>query len=361
MKRILGGAFFSGVAAVLAACTHLAHRAPSTVEAPRLERDFASKAVQLSLHCVDTETPHADERNGTARPKDAHPAFYGCFDWHSAVHGHWAMLRAVDVVEGLPERDAIVATLGRHLTKENLAKELVFFRKNEGFEQPYGWGWLLRLGTELRASRLPQAKSWLRNLEPLEARLEAAMGTYLHDLKQPDREGVHGNTAFAMIHAWDYARALGKEEFRAYVERRARDLYGKDVDCALAAEPGPYDFISPCFVEADLMRRVLGPEEFRSWFAKFLPSPAVFQLKPVPPQDLTNPYQVHLVGRMYEMASAMMGVARALDATDPRRQLLLDGVKAQIDTAGPLMFQSNYGGTHWLASFAIYYYSGTGL
>jgi hypothetical protein len=333
-----------------------------SLESPRLDREFASRAVGLSLHCVDTKLPHYDEGQGRGNSAlSRHPAFYGCFDWHSAVHGHWAMLRAVDSLDGLPEKDAIVASLARHLTVKKLRAELAFLREHPHFEEPYGWGWVLRLGQELRLSGLPQAKRWFAALEPLESQVLLSMRSYLNGLQQPNRVGMHDNTAFAMAHAWDYSGTAGQSEFRQFLESRARDLYLADHDCPLAAEPGPYDFISPCFVEADLMRRVLPREEFRAWYAKFLPELKPEQLRPVPPTNLHDPFQVHLVGLMFEKSSAMSGVAAQLEADDPQRTILLDAVKAQIDTAGKLMFESDYGGTHWLASFAIYYYSGVGL
>jgi hypothetical protein len=328
-----------------------------------LGREFASRALQLSLHCVDQEEPHWDEGQGSAphAVKARHPAFYGCFDWHSAAHGHWAMLRAADVVPDLPEKDEVVRTLSRHLTAANLRGELAFLEKNPGFEEPYGWGWMLRLGEELRRSTLPEARGWVKAVGPLERFLVRRMERYLAALREPNRVGMHDNTAFAMVHAWDYAREAGNEGFRKYLEKRARELYLPDHDCPLASEPGPTDFLSPCFEEADLMRRVLAPEEFRAWYSAFLPDVKPGQLEPVAPSDPTDYYQVHLVGLMYSKSSAMSGVAAQLEPGDPRRTVLLDSVQAQIDTAGRLMFGSGYGGTHWLASFAIYYYSGVGL
>jgi hypothetical protein len=334
-------------------------RSPASV----LEPEFASKAVELSLRCVEQDSPHYDEGQGFAphAEKIRHPAFFGCFDWHSAVHGHWAMLRTADTLPDLPETSAIIQTLSKHLTRENLEAELRFLNSHPSFERPYGWGWGLRLGQELRLSKLPEAKRWLEDYSAFENHLEDAMKTYLSELRTPNRVGMHDNTAFAMIHSWDYATTAGKLEFREYLAKRARDLFLMDKDCSLANEPGPTDFLSPCFVEADLMRRVLSQSEFREWYAHFLPNVRPEQLKPVPPTDLHNPFQVHLVGLMYEKSSAMIGVANMLDPGDSRKAILLDAVNDQIKMAGKLMFESDYGGTHWLATFAIYFYSNVGL
>ncbi|MGZ3659068.1 MAG: DUF2891 family protein, partial [Bdellovibrionota bacterium] len=242
--------FWAGLLA-LAGCTSNPARAPSSFPLPHLDAAFASKAVQLSLHCVDTETPHWDEGQGHKphAEKLRHPAFYGCFDWHSAVHGHWAMLRAADEVDGLPEKGQIIAALSRHLTAKNLRGELASISKVESSETPYGWGWGLRLGEELRTSKIPEAAHWQAAYAPFEEKLLKEMRGYLAGLSQPNRTGMHDNTAYAMVHAWDFSRTSGNEEFQSYLDQVARKLFFADHDCPLASEPGATDFISPCFVE----------------------------------------------------------------------------------------------------------------
>lgn len=352
-------AYLWGILACLTACSSVPLR-PARSE---LNPDFASRAVQLSLHCVDQEDPHWDEGQGKAphAVKARHPAFFGCFDWHSAVHGHWAMLRVADALPSLPERSEIVKALGIHLSERNIRAELAHLEKNPGFEEPYGWGWFLRLVEELHLSKLPEAPKWKRACAPLEAKVTRLFLEYFRNTKTPNRVGTHNNTAFALRHVWDYARATGQEHLRKEVERAALRLYAADQNCPLASEPGPYDFISPCFVEADLLRRVLGPEEFRAWFAKFLPEIKPAQLRPVPPSNLQDYHQVHLVGLMYEKASEMEGVSESLAKSDSRRELLLEAAAGQTEMARKLMFDSGYGGTHWLASFAVYHDTGAGL
>lgn len=314
------------------------------------------------MRCIDTEAPHWDERQGTAphAEKRRHPAFFGCFDWHSAVHGHWAMLRVADEAENLPEKPALVAALSRHLTPENLAQELASIGKIEPFETPYGFGWGLRLGQELSVSKIPEARAWREAYAPFERKLTQEIRGYLEALLEPNRVGMHDNTAFAMIHAWDYASTVGDSAFRVFLEERARKFYFADHDCPLSSEPGPTDFISPCFVEADLMRRVLPRGDFVAWYDRFLPHVMPAQLKPVLPANPKDYFQVHLVGLMYEKSSAMGGVAEQLPPEDPRRKVLFDAADAQTSAAGKIIFASGYGGAHWLASFAIYYYTGVG-
>jgi len=355
-----------GIFGLLAACSSQ----PATIaqpelawERPHLDPAYASQAVKLSLHCVDTEEPHYNEGQGT---KDGiirkhHPAFFGCYDWHSAVHGHWAMLRAMNQVPGLEESEKIKAVLGRHLKASALQAELAYQNAHPGFERPYGWAWALRLSEEIHRSSFPEAKSWAKAIAPFESRMEALMLGYLREGEAPNRKGQHYNTAYALVHAWDYAIARNRTELKAEIERFARGAYLSDAACVLANEPGAHDFISPCFVEADLMRRVLGRAEFSSWFDRFLPRISPEHLKPVIPGNLKDPYQVHLVGLMYQKAGAILGVAELLPEGDPRRATLIRASREQSETAWKCMFESDYGGPHWLASFAIHYYTAIGL
>lgn len=348
---------------ILLACSSQARVSSEVWKKPSLDSTYASRAVALSLHCVDTELPHHDEGYGT-KPgsiRQRHPAFFGCYDWHSAVHGHWAMLRVLNHFPDLPEAVAIKEVLNRHLTAANIRAELAFQKADPTFEQPYGWAWALRLAEEIRGSKLPEAKTWAVAMAPLEAELVRLMRTYVRKATQPDRKGLHDNTAYALAHSWDYSVSMGRPELKAEIEAYARKTFLGDRECDLAGEPGPYDFISPCFVEADLMRRVLTREEFSAWFNRFLPNIPPERLKPVMPPDLNNPYQVHLVGLMYQKAGAMLGVAARLAERDIRRANLIRAAREHEETAWKAMFQSNYGGTHWLASFAIHYYTAVGL
>lgn len=355
-----------GILGLLAACASqplsVAQDEP-VWERPQLDAAYASQAVKLSLHCVDTEEPHYDEGQGTKNGiiRKNHPAFFGCYDWHSAVHGHWAMLRAMNQVPHLAEAQEIKAVLGRHLKPAHLRAELAYQKAHPSFEKPYGWAWALRLAEEVHRSSFPEAKSWAKAIAPFEAEMEALMRAYLKEGAAPNRKGLHYNTAYALVHAWDYAVARNRGDLKGEIERYARGAYLSDSACDLANEPAPHDFISPCFVEADLMRRVLGRAEFSSWLDRFLPKIAPGHLKPVIPPNLKDPYQVHLVGLMYQKAGAMLGVAELLPEGDPRRRTLIRASREQSETAWKCMFESDYGGTHWLASFAIYYYTAIGL
>lgn len=330
-----------------------------------LNAEQASKFVQLSLACVDRQYPN---KPGTVLTSDASlvppeertPSFYGCFDWHSAVHGHWAMVRVLRRFPQIEANQAVRAKLGAHLTPARLNRELSFFRETENrtFERPYGWGWLLRLAAELHGWDDEQGRGWSKNLEPLALFLAGRMAGYLPQLTVPVREGTHANTAFAMVHALDYARTVGDTAFEKLLVDRARDFYLGDRGCPTDYEPSGEDFISPCLVEADLMRRVLSPNEFVIWLRSFLPpmEGARFRplLRPVEVRDRKDPKIGHLIGLALQRAWCMHGIAGALPDGDPRRPALDQIARLHRHDALQQMFDSGYGGEHWLASFAIY-------
>ena len=330
-----------------------------------LDAAEASKLVRLSLDCVDRPYPNApgtvlESDTPLEPPRQATPAFYGCFDWHSAVHGHWAMVRILGRFPTLPEADAIRAKLDDHLSSDKLGRERATFEqaRNGGFERPYGWGWLLRLDAELHQSREPHAPAWAAAVDPLARLLAGRMGAYLPRLTVPVRAGTHNNTAFAMVHMLDYARAVGDAPFAQLLERRAREFYAADRSCPLAYEPSGEDFISPCLVEADLMRRVLAPAELAAWLDGFLPALGSRELgpllRPVEVRDRTDPRIGHLIGLELERAAALEGVAAALPASDPRAEAFRRLGRVHARAGLEQMFDAGYGGEHWLASFAIY-------
>lgn len=322
---------------------------------------YAKKAVRLSLDCVEQEFPNTYERvDKKIKPKEIHPAFFGCYDWHSSVHGHWAMLRVLHAFPKIAEKEQIIATLDRHLKKDLLKKEENLFRKEPNFELPYGVGWFLRLVAEVRSSHLPEAKQWSDATRSLEQLLVQNLYRYLKSPNLPNRTGLHDNTAFALMHAWDYAVAVGEKKLQNAVRAAARKFYFSDESCSLVSEPKEGDFISPCFVEADLMRRILSEKEFANWEKKFFPVLEPSWLAPVIPSNPKDYFLSHMIGLMYQKASSMRSVGLSLDGSDPRREVLLRASQEQSETGWNLLFDSGYGGTHWIASFAIFYYTNAG-
>lgn len=341
------------------------------MEAIKLDEREASHFAALALKCVRKEYPHKldhllDDPSQIKSPSALHPAFYGCFDWHSSVHGHWLLARLLRLYPRLPEARAIREALNANLTAENVLAEAEYFKQKDraSFERTYGWAWLLKLAEELREhSDDEDARRWSLALRPLADLIVEKYESFLPKQTYPIRTGVHPNTAFGLSFALDYARATGDQKLAALVEERARTYYLGDAEYPAAWEPGGEDFLSPALTEADLMRRVLKPAEFAAWFHKFLPrigqgEPASL-LRPATVTDRSDPKIVHLDGLNLSRAWCMRSVAAALPASDPARKILFDAAGAHAHDALGNVASGNYEGEHWLATFAVYLLSAT--
>ena len=332
--------------------------------AAELDTAMAERFAKLALSCIDREYPNKpehvlDSAADAKPPRDFHPAFFGCYDWHSSVHGHWMLVRLVKTFPDLPSQKEIRARLAAHFTPEAMATEARYLdiKSNRSFERTYGWAWTLRLATELGGWDDPQGKTWRANLEPLVKALVSKLKDFLPKLASPIRTGVHPNTAFALGEALDYARAAGDAELEGLAVKRAREYYENDRTCPLAYEPSGEDFFSPCLEEADLMRRVLPRAGFAKWLNLFLPTLAAgkqFPLSPAVVTDPTDPRLVHLDGVNLTRAWTMRSVARALPAADARRKVLEEAADSHATAGLARVSSGNYEGEHWLASFAVY-------
>src|SRR3954471_22628807 len=312
--------------------------------AAELTRERASAFAKLALTAIQKEYPNKPEHvlGGPAdvkSPKGLHPAFYGSYDWHSSVHGHWLLVRLLKTFPDLPAAKEVRAVLGRHLSAANMKAEVDYFNRpdSKSFERPYGWAWLLKLAEELHGWDDPEGKAWAANLKPLADAVAARYVSYFPKQTYPIRTGVHPNTAFGLAFAHDYAWAVGDAKLRALVEERAKAYFAKDEDAPAKWEPGGADFFSPTLMEADLMRRVLPAAEFRAWFAKFLPGAARGEpqslFEPATVTDRTDPQLVHLDGLNLSRAWCMNAIAAALPADDPARKTLMDSAGRHVRSA----------------------------
>lgn len=331
----------------------------SSVPAPQLDLEQANRLAQLPLHCLDTEYPNklGQVLNGgedLLPPSQLHPAFYGCFDWHSAVHGHWSLVRLLKTFPNLAEAPAIRKKLAARLTAANIQQELAYFERanNKNFERTYGWAWLLKLAEELETWEDAQGQEWKANLQPLTDLIVSKYLDFLPKLLYPIRVGTHTNTAFGLTFAHDYATTTQHEALKTAIEERARAFYGRDQACPLSWEPGGYDFLSPCLEEADIMRRVLSAAEFRQWIQDFLPQllEADFSLAPAEVSDRQDGHLVHLDGVNFSRAWCLYGLAGALEGGEHLVPLAHQHIQHSL--AG--ITDGNYEGGHWLASFALY-------
>jgi hypothetical protein len=340
-----------------------------------LNQQTASRFARIVLAGIHREYPNKldhvmNDAGEVLAPRRLHPAFYGCFDWHSAVHGHWLLARLLRLIPDLPEAGDIRAALATSLTPGNIAVELAYLtRPNSGsFERTYGWAWLLKLHEELgrsAAAGVAGAAACAEGLEPLAEVFVQRYLAYLPKLDYPIRSGVHGNTAFGLAFAHDWATWAGHSRLRPLVEDRARHYYGADESSPAHMEPGGADFFSPALMEADLMRRVLAPAAFAPWFAGFLPGatdgePASL-FTPARVSDRTDLQIVHLDGLNLSRAWCMRGIAAALREDPPDRSSTAERAAHHLEAAAqihlnaalPHISSGDYAGEHWLATFAV--------
>ena len=338
--------------------------------------DAAATLATHPLEGVETEYPHyvgsVESPEGPLRPAARHPVFYGCFDWHSAVHGHWALVRGLRLFPDHPDEAAIVECIDRRLTDRNVAEEVAYFESNPSFEEPYGWSWLLRLAAELNLWDDPRADAWRETLRPLERWIRDATRDSLLDIERPQRVGTHGNTAFALAGVLDYARTVGDDDLETGTAATVRRLYTDDTAAVTGTEPIGWDFVSPTLTEADLLRRVLAPDAFARWLDGFLPD-----LSAQPHDSLLEPIgaepnegdgmAMHLVGLDLSRAWCLAGVAESLrtarnaapdgDAPSVAERLvdpLSTAAREHVGAAAGHTFTDEYAGSHWLSSFALY-------
>jgi len=341
-----------------------------------LSADAAARFAHLALDCVHREYPNkiahvlrSDE--DVAPPRELSPAFYGCYDWHSSVHGHWLLARLARTFPEAPFAAEARAALAQSLTPEHIAGEVAYLN-GEGrvsFERPYGLAWLLQLAAELREWQDPRAQEWARTLQPLEAVAAERIRDWLPKLTHPIRIGEHAQTAFAFGLIWDWAGVAGDDGMRELLRSRIGDYYLGDRSCPLAYEPGGQDFLSPCIAEADLVRRVLAPAEYAAWLGAFLPGipfgggaeEAVAWLRPAVVTDPSDPKLAHLDGLNLSRAWMLEGMAAGLPEEDPRVGTLRAVADAHREAGLASVTGEHYEGGHWLGSFATYLVTGRGL
>lgn len=338
---------------------------PADDPIPAMTREQASAFARLALKGLGKEYPNKLDHvmagpDDVRGPRELHPAFFGSYDWHSSVHGHWMLARLLRVMPDLPEAQEIRAALDEHFTPANLKAEAEYFERKESrpFERPYGWAWLLKLAEELRGWDDPDAKRWAADLKPLADIIARRYLDFFPKQTYAIRTGVHPNTAFGLAFAHDYAVATRDSRLKELVEERARAYFGKDTDAPAKWEPSGADFFSATLMEADLMRRVLPPGEFGAWFAAFLPGaesggPASL-FDPAIVTDRTDPQLVHLDGLNLSRAWCMRSIAAALPAGSPTRAALAKSARRHAEAGLAHVASGDYAGEHWLASFAIY-------
>jgi hypothetical protein len=332
----------------------------------------AARFAGLALKCLHAEYPnhlsHTLDSDADARPPHVlNPAFYGCFDWHSVVHGHWLLVRLLRLFPDAPFAPMARAELARSLTAENVAGEIAYLQRADraSFERPYGLAWLLQLSAELRGWNDPQAREWASVLRPLETEAASRLKSWVPKLHYPIRIGEHDQTAFSFGLIWDWAGIAGDAQMRSLLADAARRFYLNDRKCPIDYEPSGEDFLSPCLAEADFMRRVLDPPTFGPWLSRFLPGiPRNTNSTWLPPAvvtDRADPKLAHIDGLNLSRAWMLEGIAHGLERGDRRSEGLRALATRHREAALPAVTGEHYEGGHWLGTFAVYLTSGAGI
>ena len=324
-----------------------------------LDPAAADRFANLALACVHKEYPNKiahtlQSDDDVGAPRTLTPAFYGCYDWHSSVHGHWLLARLARLSPDAPFAAKARAALAKSITPETIAAEVAYLNGagRASFERPYGLAWLLQLTGELRQANDPLYTT----IKPLEDAAVERLRTWLPKLSYPVRSGEHSQTAFALGLILD--SGAGGEEFAKLVRDRARAFYGNDRNCPVAYEPSGEDFLSPCLAEADAMRRVLPAKEFASWLSKFMPA---MTLQPAVVTDPSDPKLAHLDGLNLSRGWMLEGIASGLPKNDRRRSSLMAASQAHAKAGLASVTGEHYEGGHWLGSFATYLITKRGL
>ena len=325
---------------------------------PQLNEKSASYLYHFAFDCIDQEYPNKlGQVLGNAtylkEPSELHPAFYGCFDWHSSVHGHWTLLNIVKDLPNFEYREAVFQKLQKSITKENILKEVQYFDDvhNKSFERTYGWAWLLKVAETLQDWNTEEATKMYENLEPLVELVENKYMEFLPKLKYPIRVGEHPNTAFGMSFALDYAKKYSPELENIIIEK-AKEYYMNDKGCPINWEPGGFDFLSPCLQEASLMLKVLPNEEYVSWLDTFLPNfrnnPSQY-LNVTEVTDRSDGKLAHLDGLNFSRAWCLYEIGNIL-----QNDKMVNLANKHFEYSYKKMDSGEYAGAHWLASFALY-------
>ena len=325
---------------------------------PELNEKSANYLYHFAFDCIEQEYPNKlgqvlGDKTYLKEPSELHPAFYGCFDWHSSVHGHWALLNIMKELPNFEHNEAILKKLKTTITKENILKEIAYFEDvhNGDFERTYGWAWVLKIAETLQDWDNSEAKLMYADLKPLVKVIEKKYMEFLPKLNHPIRAGEHPNTAFGLSLALDYAKKYSPE-LTFLINEKAKAYYMNDKGCPITWEPGGFDFLSPCLQEASLMLKVLPKKEFIIWFDAFLPNfrnnPYLY-LEVAEVTDRSDGKLAHLDGLNFSRAWCLYEIGEALN-----NEKMINLANKHFQYSYEKMDSGEYAGAHWLASFGLY-------
>lgn len=319
----------------------------------------AEEIATIPIECLWKEYPNklnqtlADSSHLQA-PAELHPIFYGCFDWHSSIHGHWLLASLMNLYPDTELEKEVISIFDEQFQVPKIQMELAYFlpKVNKSFERTYGWAWYLKLIAELRDSKFNEDHKWEFHMKSLTTMISNLYQEFLPKLVYPIRVGEHNNTAFGLSLAYDYARKVGEVEFETLIIERSKTYYMEDENCPLVWEPSGFDFISPCLQEAELMSKILSPKEFKKWIKDFLPQifEKDFTLEPGKVSDRTDGKLVHLDGLNFSRAWCLYRLAEMLPK---QAEMLISIADDHMKASKDHVLGSDYMGSHWLASFYV--------
>ncbi|MDO9152560.1 MAG: DUF2891 domain-containing protein [Paludibacter sp.] len=334
------------------------------IGAQQIDTDIALQLSRLPLSCIAQQWPNKTSHLSDAitdhklTPAELHPAFFGCLDWHSSVHGHWLLVKILKSHPDIPNKDSIITLLDNSFRKELMNEEAAYFNRYTGaktWERTYGWAWLLKLDEELLTWNHPKGQQWHETLQPLTQTILKLWKEYLPKQTYPNRTGVHPNTAFGLAFALDWARAVSDSTFERMIINKSKDFYLNNRKVPAYFEPDGSDFFSPSLLVADLMRRILTKKNFTKWFNNYYDKRSIDRLISLPVVSDRNDYQiVHLDGLSFSRAWCMKGIARNLPVNHPIGKLFKEKSNFFIYKTLPNISHDNYEGSHWLATFAFF-------
>jgi hypothetical protein len=349
---------------VFAVLSCVAVPGPARADSPEFDADAAGRFATLALQCVHQEYPnkiaHVMSSDADVKPpRKLTPAFHGCFDWHSSVHGHWLLARLIRIYPDAPFVADARKALDRSLTPANIAAEVKYLHGADraSFERPYGLAWLLQLAAELREMDDADGKRWAKTIQPLETAVQQQLRMWLPKLSHPVRSGEHSQSAFALGLMIDWSRVAHDHEFEALVFSKIRRFYLADRDCPIEYEPSGEDFLSPCVAEADVVRRIMSPAEYAAWLGGFFPTLGMDGepfITPAVAADRSDGKLAHLDGLNLSRAWMLEGIAAGLPENDPRRAALHSTSASHAESGLQSVTGEHYAGGHWLGSFATY-------
>jgi len=337
---------------------------PFIATAQVLDEKTATLLARLPLHCINTEFPNKTSHTADSvtdavlLPRQLHPSFYGCLDWHSSVHGHWLLIRVLKQFPGIAIKDSIITILNNSFQEEKILEEVAYFTRyktTRTFERTYGWAWWLKLDQELYSWNDPLGRKWHKIIQPLTKQIVQLWKAFLPKQTYPNRTGVHGNTAFGLVFALDWSRALQDTAFEKAIIAKANKFYLNSQATPAYLEPDGSDFFSPSLEIADLMHRILPAKKYITWLNSFYEPRSIQRITEMPIVSDRTDYQiVHLDGLAISRAWCMIGIAKILPASHPWKSLFEKTASHFLKQSLPNVTSGNYGGDHWLASFIVY-------